>query len=220
MIPLHRALVISIFTITTAFAAAAQTRPTVSPRPTTSPRSATTTATTNLKRVCVIFSSNFDNPEQGIKKMVDAKRSIDAIFKADLDGLSAAFAKLQTLERESISLQEQLRAPNITAAEASRIQAILSAKENEFDALGREHNFKRDQLRTAYDAKQKEVLGPIIVEIGKAAAEFAKLRGYSVILDGSRMTQNGMIIGLDDTMNLTKDFITFFNSKTSTPTSK
>lgn len=203
-----------LFILACTCAAVAQTRPTPSPRP------ATPTTATAKKPVAVIFSSAFDVPERGIKKMIDAKKTIEGLFKADLDALSALYGKIQTIERDAAALQEQLRKPNLPAAEITRIQNVLAAKQNEFDALGREHNFKRDQLRAAYDAKQKEILGPIIIEVGRAVSEYAKARGYAVIFDGSRLQETGMMVGLDETVNVTADFIAFFNAKSVTPTAK
>ena len=63
-------------------------------------------------------------------------------------------------------------------------------------------------------------MGPIFDQVGKALDEYAKQKGYSVIIDISNLGAENLpgnpILLLEPTVNITKDFITFFNSRPAT----
>ena len=59
---------------------------------------------------------------------------------------------------------------------------------------------------------------PINQDIVKALNEYAKQKGYALILDGAKLEQAGILLGFDDKFDVTKDFIVFYNGRgTSAP---
>ena len=50
----------------------------------------------------------------------------------------------------------------------------------------------------------------------KAMQDFTKQKGYSLILDGAKLEEAGILIGFDDKYDITKEFITFYNSRPAT----
>ena len=48
--------------------------------------------------------------------------------------------------------------------------------------------------------------------------EFAKQRGYTLILDGAKLSEVGVLLAWDEKVDLTKDFITFYNARPATAT--
>ena len=58
------------------------------------------------------------------------------------------------------------------------------------------------------------MLGPIRLDIGNAIQEFTKKNGYVMIFDITKLNQ--AILGLDETADVTKQFITYYNARPAT----
>ncbi len=50
----------------------------------------------------------------------------------------------------------------------------------------------------------------------KALNEYAKAKGYAVILDGVKLDQAQILLGFDEKYNVTQDFITYYNARPAT----
>jgi len=59
-----------------------------------------------------------------------------------------------------------------------------------------------------------QLVDPINQDIVKALNEYARSKGYAVILDGAKLEQSGVLLGFDDKYDVTKDFIVFYNGRT------
>jgi Skp family chaperone for outer membrane proteins len=92
-------------------------------------------------------------------------------------------------------------------------QKALAAKQDEGQRLQREGEFKKKEYDAAVERRSNELLGPISADISRAIQDFAKARGYTVILDIDRLGQAGAILSLDPSANVTKEFITFYNMR-------
>ena len=57
------------------------------------------------------------------------------------------------------------------------------------------------------------MVGPVFNDIIKAMNDYAKQKGYSVIFDGAKLEESGVLIGFDDKYDVTKDFIVFYNQR-------
>lgn len=53
-------------------------------------------------------------------------------------------------------------------------------------------------------------------DIYKAIQEFAKQKGYMMILDVSKMAEANIVMALDEKALITKEFITFYNARPAT----
>jgi hypothetical protein len=64
-------------------------------------------------------------------------------------------------------------------------------------------------------------MGPILQEIHKALNDYAKAKGYALILDSAKLGNAGVILAFDEAkVDYTKDFIAYFNARpaaTATP---
>ena len=86
-----------------------------------------------------------------------------------------------------------------------------------------EQNLELAIKREQEDAKNKaarrepQVMGPIRQEIGNALQDFAKQKGYALILDAAKLDGAGLILAFDAAkVDVTKEFITFFNARPAT----
>ncbi len=158
----------------------------------------------------------FNDAKTGISKYATAMNGVDAAFKAELDALNAMVVRIQTLEKELTAQQKQLS--TLTPGQPSNTPLITAynTKLEEYDKLGRDYKFKQEDVRKRYQKRRQEVMQPILVDIGKAMQEYAKQRGYTVILDGAKLSDGGVLLGWDEKIDLTKDFITFYNARPAT----
>ncbi len=67
-------------------------------------------------------------------------------------------------------------------------------------------------------SSRQSILPPVAEAISKAIQDFAKQKGYALIFDIAR-DQNGLLIAIgDEKLDVTKEFITYFNALPATPT--
>jgi Skp family chaperone for outer membrane proteins len=176
---------------------------------------AQTPAATQPSKIGLINTLAFGDAKAGITKYSTAMNGVDAIFKGELDGLKTMVTRLQTLETELTTLQKQLSTATPGAA-ATQMQTSYNTKVEEYDKLGREYKFKQEDIRTRYQRRRQEVMGPILLDIGKAMQEFARQRGYTMMFDASKLDEGGVLLTLDEKADVTKDFITFYNARPAT----
>jgi Skp family chaperone for outer membrane proteins len=169
-------------------------------------------------KIGLINTRAFDDAKTGIAKYAAAMTGVDAGFKKEFDDLNALVVRLQTLEKELKDLEKQLTATNPVPTNKTQLQTSYAAKMEEIDKIGRDYKFKQEDVRVRYQRRRQEVMGPILRDIGKAMQEFAKQKGYSMLLDGAKLAESGLLLGLDEKIDLTKDFIIFYNARPATAT--
>ena len=167
-------------------------------------------------KIGLINTLAFNDPKTGITKYAAAVSNFEASFKKELDELNAMVARIQNLEKELTNLQKQLTTAG--SAANAQLQTTYNTKAEEYEKLGREYKFKQDEVRSRYQRRRQESMGPLLQDIGKAMQEFAKQRGYTVIFDGAKLSDGGILLGWDEKADLTKDFITFYNARPATAT--
>ena len=72
---------------------------------------------------------------------------------------------------------------------------------------------KQEDGKTKYERRYAQVVAPVFNDIIKGLNEFAKAKGYAVILDGAKLEQEGILMGFDDKYDVTKEFIAFYNAR-------
>lgn len=145
-----------------------------------------------------------DKPGAGIPKLKTAYNSLNAEFKSVNDELQT----LGTQYQQKVDEYNKLK----NAAVPSNPQD-MEAKASAIQDLETTIKRKQEDAKNKYDKRQDAVIGPIYTEIGKAINDYAKAKGFAVILDGAKLEQAGVLLGWDDKYNVTQDFITFYNSQ-------
>lgn len=158
-----------------------------------------------------IVTAAFENDKEGITRVVNANKTIDTEMKPLATEIQGMQTRLQTIVDDIKKMQSNPAVPvNQTA---------LAAKQDEGEKLQRDIEYKQKSAQAAYAKRSQDLMGPIYEQIGKALDEYAKAKGYSVILDVSSMgaeNRPSPILVLDPSANITKDFITFFNARPAT----
>lgn len=160
-------------------------------------------------KVGLINTYAFGDEKAGITKFRTALASVDGEFKKDNDDLRALGTRYQTLGDEIEKLQAAVKANQKLPIPEAEVQK----KVDEFGKLEREIKFKQEDAKTRYDRRYQTVVGPIYSDIMKAMQEFAKAKGYSVILDGAKLEESGILMAFDDKTNVTTEFVQFYNAR-------
>lgn len=161
-------------------------------------------------KIGVINTQAFDDDKAGITKYVAGLNSLEAEFKPVFTELQTLGTKIQALQKEIQTLQEQAQKGTVPVKPET-----VNAKLEEYDKLTREYKFKEEDAKARYQRRELAVMGPIRQDIGNAIQEFTKKNGYVLIIDLSK-DNTGIILGLDETADVTKQFITFYNARPAT----
>ena len=156
-------------------------------------------------KIAVINTRAFDNdkPGAGITKYVTGMNTLEAEFKPLDAELIALVTRYNNLATEIKGLQAA-PTPN---------QALLQTKADEYSKLERDIKFKQEDAKARYQSRYNAVMGPVLQDIGKAMQDFAKQKGFSLLLDAAKLDEANLVLAYDPTADATKDFITFFNAR-------
>jgi Skp family chaperone for outer membrane proteins len=146
-----------------------------------------------------------DKPGAGIPKLKTAFNSLNAEFKSVNDELQT----LGTQYQQKVDEYNKLKNSTVPAGD-------LDAKASAIQDLETSIKRKQEDAKAKYERRQDAVVGPIYADIGKALNDYAKSKGFAIILDGAKLEQAGVLLGFDDKYDITKDFITFYNARPAT----
>ena len=163
-----------------------------------------TEAQTTGGRIAVINTDAFSDERAGITKYVNAVKTVNTEFAPAQKEIEALVSKLQTLEKEINAIR---------SSGAPADQQAVERKVEEYDKLQRDAKFKTEDAKTRYERRFSALTSPLNQDIGLALREFGKQKGFAIILDPSRDT-TGLIVSIpDEKIDVTAEFITFYNSK-------
>ena len=152
-------------------------------------------------KIAVIFSEAFQDSKQGITKFAVIQNQLNTEFKKPQEDLDAAAKQVQALQDEIARLQK-------SAAPAD--PKAIQAKMDQLDQLKKDSQRKLEDTQALYQKRRTDLLGPLQDEVGKALDLFAKAHGITMVIDGSQVPG---VIYASDTLDITRIFISDFNSK-------
>jgi Skp family chaperone for outer membrane proteins len=161
--------------------------------------------TTNLK-IGVINPFVFQAESGGIAKYISALNTLDNEFKPDNQKLQTLAQDINKLKNEIQTLQNQKETVPVD-------DKTLAAKIEEHNKKVRELKFQEEDAKARFESRQTAVMAPIMQDIGKAMQEYADKNGYHLLLDASKMQQAGLILAFNEVMDVTEDFIKFYNAR-------
>jgi len=160
-------------------------------------------AQTPASKVGIVDSGAFFDEKAGVTKLVAATKQLNDGFKITQTDLETLNKRLQTLAAEIDNLRKQ----------PSPDQKVLQAKADEGEQLQRNVKYKTEDAKERYSREEARIVGPVMQAIGKGLQEYAKAKGFTLIFDISK-DQNGFLVAIgDQTADVTKDFITFYNAR-------
>lgn len=172
-------------------------------------------AQTPTVKIAVIDSGLFTDEKVGIVKYVNALKVINGETQPKTTELQNMLNRAQTLQRETEQMREAYQKnPNGPIGPAQ-----IQPKIDELEKIKREGTYKQEDLNRYVQSRRQQLLGPIIQDIAKALQEYAKQKAYTVIFDLAK-DNTGFLVALgDDKIDVTKDFIAFYNARPTTPAS-
>lgn len=177
------------------------TRPAAQPTATPAPTAPATVALPTSK-MAVLYTDMFLDPKTGIAKFNAVVTKLNDEFQKVKDEIQAMQTRAQALETEINKLRE---APAGTPID----QRSLQTKIDQLEQLKKDIQRKAEDAQGAYNRRRQELFGPLQDEIGKALEAFAKARGINVIIDAAQVP----LLYAADSIDITRAFITDFNSK-------
>ena len=172
------------------------------------------TAVGNAK-IVVIDTGAFADDKAGITKYKNAMKSLDTEFATVQSDLNSTAARLQTLQKEIQTLQDHAAGGKVPVDTKS-----AQAKVDQFQVLQTEYKRKQEDAKARFDRRQEQIMGPIMQDIFKAMQDFATQKGYDLILDAVKLDAQQMILAfIPAKVDVTRDFITFYNSRPATTAS-
>lgn len=162
-------------------------------------------------KIGLINLSEFADEKGGIAKFKTALTTFNKEFEPSINELNGMETKRQALGKEINTMQQQLSSASGNTVPINR--DTLNAKIEEFQNLEISMKRKQEDLKARQDRRYPVVVGPVFGDILKALNEYAKQKGYAVILDGAKLEQADILLGFDDKYNVTKDFIAFYNAR-------
>src|SRR5687768_7906288 len=159
-------------------------------------------------KIGLVNVSAFADDKAGITKFRNALASLEPEFKPLNDELTTLRTRYQTLATQ-IQEANKPKPAGVPAAPP----ADLNSKVEEAQNLEIQIKRKQEDGKTKYEKRYAAVVGPIYSDIIKGLNEFAKQKGYAVILDGGKLEEAGILMGFDDKYDVTKEFITYYNTR-------
>jgi len=168
-------------------------------------------------KIGIVNTMAFDADKVGITKYINAMNTLEAQLKPEFTVLQTMNNRLETLKKELETIQNQLNDPKLPAAiNKDKLQADGQRKLEEYQKLGLEFEYKQKDYKVSVERKEATIMAPVRLDIGNALQEFAKKNGYMMILDAAKLDGAGLLLAFDDKFDVTKEFITFYNSRPAT----
>jgi len=162
------------------------------------------------QKIVIVDSGAFADKD-GITKFLNAVNALDKEFATQYNALRTDKTRFDNLEKELQTIQTQVNSGSTVPINPTTAQA----KQDEYNALKVSMTRKSEDLQKAVEKRQGEILGPVELDIRKAMKEFQAKNGYDYIFDAQRLPQ-GMLLAFNTKNDVTKDFITFYNSRPAT----
>ncbi len=147
--------------------------------------------------MAMIYSDAFLDPKNGIARFNSLLSTLNREFQPRQTELQGLQTRIQHLDQRDRRHSDRRRSECDPAKERSARQ------------LNTEFKRKGEDAEAAYDKRRQEIFLPLQQDIGKALEAFAKARGITVIVDGSQVP----VVYAADSIDITRAFITDFNSK-------
>lgn len=163
-------------------------------------------------KIGLIDPDKFYDATKGITRMVASLTSLNKEFEVPAADLQKLVTRIKALETELKTLEEQARGGKVPVNEAT-----VRQKAEEYEKLTREYKFKEEDIKAQVQRREAAVLGPVQRDIGAALQEFSKKNGYAIIFDIAKLAEGGILLGMDETNDVTAAFIAFYNARP-TPT--
>ncbi len=174
------------------------TRPTAG-APASTPAATTTSGASSANGIAIVNTAAFGDPKSGITRLVNA-----------LSGVEREFQPRRT-ELQGLRQRIQAIADDVQKTQSVAQPAEIDRKRQQAEQLQLELTRKGEDAESAFRRRVQEVVTPIENDINTALTAFARQRNLSMVLNVSQL--QGVVLLLNDSMDLTRDFIAEYNRR-------
>jgi Skp family chaperone for outer membrane proteins len=151
----------------------------------------------------------FTDSKAGITKFSAALTTLDNEFKTVGTDIQNMATKYQTLKTELEGFQKLLQENKPVPIPPTEVQK----KVDQLGQMERDIKFRQEDAKARYESRFNVLIGPIQNDILKVLNEYAAQKGFAIILDGAKLEESNILLGLSPKADITKDFITFYNAR-------
>lgn len=168
-------------------------------RPAAAASTPTTAAPAGEAKIGVVYTELFLDQKTGIQRLITTATGVQREFQPRI-------TEIETLQRSIQTATSELeKKASVQDATASRVES------ERIEQLKRDFARKGEDLELAINKRRAEALGPISENINTALQAFARTRGISLLIDGSKL--NGVMMVLNDSVDLTSEFVADYNRR-------
>lgn len=157
-------------------------------------------------KIVVVDTAAFFDEKSGITRILTAAKALSTELTPKRTELQQMIARVQVVEKEVTTFRENV-AKGIPIDEKA-----AQSKAEELERLKREGKYKEDEFNSMAQKRQAQVVGPEYSAALKALGDYVKSKGYGLVFDVSK-DQNGILIFATEQYDITKDFVTFYNTR-------
>ena len=180
--------------------APAGTRPAATPAPRPAAPAAGAQTTIAEGKFAVVDTDAFQDPKEGIARLVSAAATVDREFKPRRDEITQLQTRYEALGKQIQDTQK--------VADPKALQTLVDQAETLKNDIER----KQQDGQRAIQKRWAELSGPIFTDINNALRAYAQARGVSVVFDLSKMEGVVMVVNPNG-IDLTAGFIAEYNQR-------
>ncbi|HVF67332.1 MAG TPA: OmpH family outer membrane protein [Pyrinomonadaceae bacterium] len=151
-------------------------------------------------KFAVVDTDAFQDPKEGIARLVSAAATVDREFKPRRDEIQQLQTRYEALGKQ-IQDTQKVSDPNALRNLAEQAETLKSDIER-----------KQQDGQRAIQKRWAELSGPIFTDINNALRAYAQARGISVVFDLSKMEGVVMVVNPQG-IDLTAGFIADYNQR-------
>ena len=151
-----------------------------------------------------VINTNMFFTKGGIAKYEAQYKKLELEFKTDRTEIETLAARIESLRKEIQAMQANKNVP-IKPETAN-------AKTAEWEKLNRELKFKKEDYDSRVGRREKELVQPISNDVFKKITDFAKQRGFDMVFNVANLDRDGSILYVAAPVDITKDFIAYYNA--------
>lgn len=169
--------------------------------------SAAAQGSTAAAKIALIDTQAFYATQGGITKIANGYKRLQTELKPEVDKYQAKVTQFNTLKTSYDKLVDDA-SKNVPVKPED-----VQTKRDQLADLQTDIKRMQEDLKVKQDKREAEILGPIVKEVGESITTFAKQKGYTLVLDVSRLFNAQMLLYMDDGSDITDEFIKFYNAK-------
>jgi Skp family chaperone for outer membrane proteins len=151
-------------------------------------------------KFAVVDTDAFQDPKEGIARLVSAAATVDREFKPRRDEIQQLQTRYEALGKQIQDTQK--------VADPKALQTLVDQAETLKNDIER----KQQDGQRAIQKRWAELSGPIFTDINNALRAYAQARGISVVFDLSKMEGVVMVVNPQG-IDITAGFIAEYNQR-------